>query len=78
MIYFYRFISPLLTRFVNEQKKGFPFPEGKECAEDMHKHCKRSLEVCVGNNECSMTCLTDHCPIVWTKLFYSLCFNNFN
>lgn len=56
------FMSPFFRAFVHNQKKGFPFPNGKECEEDSHRLCGGILRRCVGRFGCSMQCMTDHAP----------------
>lgn len=56
------FMSPFFRAFVHNQRKGFPFPGGKECEEDAHHLCGGILRRCVGRFGCSMQCLTDHAP----------------
>ena len=55
-------VSPFFARFVKNQQKGFPFPNGKECEEDSHKLCPGILRKCVGKFGCTTQCLADHMP----------------
>jgi hypothetical protein len=47
---------------MENQRKGFPFPSGKECEADAHKLCPGILKRCVGHFGCTIQCLTDHAP----------------
>jgi hypothetical protein len=55
-------VDPMLNAFVENQKKGFPFPDGAECEEDAHRLCGGILRECAGDFGCSVQCLTDKAP----------------
>eukprot|EP01006_Ploeotia_vitrea_P027961 TRINITY_DN60724_c0_g1_i2.p2 TRINITY_DN60724_c0_g1~~TRINITY_DN60724_c0_g1_i2.p2 ORF type:complete len:333 (+),score=138.23 TRINITY_DN60724_c0_g1_i2:111-1109(+) len=57
-----RMLDPILNTFIHNQRKGFPFPQGRECEEDAHKLCGGMLRMCEGAFGCTTQCLTDHAP----------------
>lgn len=60
-------LEPLFTKFLHNQRRGFPFPDGQECEEDAHKLCAGILKRCVGDYGCTTQCLTDHAPALSPK-----------